>query len=56
MKIKTLDSATWNAIPLGTTMASTTPEIAQQIGLNGYALAKGHSVSPPQVRRTESKP
>jgi hypothetical protein len=45
-----------NAIPLGVTMASTSPEIARQIDLRGYALVKGHSVSPPQVRRTESKP
>jgi hypothetical protein len=45
-----------NAIPLGATMASTSPEIAHQIELNGYALVKGHSASQPQVRRTESKP
>lgn len=45
-----------NAIPLGVTMASTSPEIAQQIERDGYALVKGHSVSPPHVRRTESKP
>jgi hypothetical protein len=45
-----------NAIPLGATMASTSPEIAQQIERYGYALVKGHSVSQPHVRRTESKP
>ncbi len=45
-----------NAVPLGTTMASTSPEIAQQIERNGYALVKGHSVSEPSVRKTESKP
>jgi hypothetical protein len=45
-----------NAIPLGTTMASTSPEIAQQVEINGFALVKGHSDSQPQVRRTQSKP
>ena len=45
-----------NAIPLGTTMASTSPEFAQQIERNGYALVKGHAVSPPHVLTTESKP
>jgi hypothetical protein len=44
------------AIPLGVTMASTSPEITQQIEGKGYALVKGHSVSQPHVRRTESKP
>jgi hypothetical protein len=44
------------AIPLGPTMASTSPAIAQQVEINGYALVQGHSDSQPQVRRTESKP
>jgi hypothetical protein len=44
------------AIPLGTTMASTSPEVAQQIQRNGFALVKGHAVSQPHVRRTDSTP
>jgi hypothetical protein len=44
------------AIPLGATMASTSPEIAQQVEIMGYALVKGHSDEQPQVRRTESTP
>jgi hypothetical protein len=35
-----------DAIPLGTTMASTSPEIAQQIECNGYALVKGVAACP----------
>jgi hypothetical protein len=45
-----------NAIPLGTTMASTSPEIGQGIARNGYALVKGHSVSQSLLRRGDSKP
>jgi hypothetical protein len=45
-----------NAIPLGATMASTSPEIAQQVELNGFALVKGHAVSPPLLRKTDSRP
>jgi len=45
-----------NALPLGTTMASTSPEIAHQIEHNGYALVKGHSVSQPHLRRNDSRP
>jgi len=37
-------------------MASTSPEIAQQIERNGYALVKGHSASQPHLRRGDSKP
>jgi hypothetical protein len=35
-----------NAIPLGVTMASTSPEIAEQIERDGFALVKGHTVEP----------
>src|SRR3954447_11236727 len=45
-----------NTIPLGTTMASTSPGIAHQIERNGYALVKGHSVSQPHLRRNDSRP
>jgi len=45
-----------NAIPLGATMASRSPEIGQQIECNGYALVRGHSVSQPHLRRGDSKP
>lgn len=45
-----------NAIPLGVTMASTSPEIAQQIELNGYALVRGHSETPPNLRKGDSRP
>src|ERR1700733_8694892 len=45
-----------NAIPLGITMASTSPEIDRQIERNGYALVKGHSVSQPHLHRGDSKP
>jgi hypothetical protein len=45
-----------NAIPLGTTMASTSPEIDRQIERDGYALVKGHSVSQPHLLRGDSKP
>src|SRR4051794_34996186 len=45
-----------NAIPLGTTMASTSPEIDRQIERNGYALVKGRSISQPHLPRGDSKP
>jgi hypothetical protein len=45
-----------NAVPLGTTMASTSPEIAQEIERKGYALVKGFRVSQPLVRRSDSTP
>jgi hypothetical protein len=45
-----------NAIPLGITMASTSPEIAQQIDLQGFALVEGHTVSEPRLRRKDSTP
>lgn len=45
-----------SAIPLGTTMASTSPEIAQQIERNGFALVKGHTVSAPLLRKGDFKP
>jgi hypothetical protein len=44
------------AIPLGVTMASTSPEIGRQIERAGYALVQGHSVSPPRLRRGDSTP
>jgi hypothetical protein len=34
-----------NAIPLGATMAATSPQIAEQVRRNGYALVKGKSIS-----------
>lgn len=43
-------------IPLGTTMASSSPQMGQQIVRYGYALVEGHSVSEPRVPKTESKP
>lgn len=45
-----------DAIPLGITMASTSPAIVQQIECNGYALVKGHSASQPHLRRGDSEP
>lgn len=45
-----------SAIPLGTTMASTSPEIAQQIGRNGNALVKGSTASQPNLRKKDSTP
>jgi len=45
-----------DAIPLGTTMASTSPQIAQQVERNGCALVKGHSVSQPHLLRGDSRP
>jgi hypothetical protein len=54
------DNGPWeragNAIPLGTTMASTSPQIAEQIERRGYALVKGHTVSQPDVQRSDSAP
>jgi hypothetical protein len=35
-----------NAIPLGTTMASTSPRFGRQIERDGYVLVKGHSATP----------
>jgi hypothetical protein len=40
-----------SAIPLGTTTASTSPEISQKIEINGFALVEGHSISPPPLLR-----
>jgi hypothetical protein len=34
-------------IPLSTTMALTSPEIAQQVKQNGFVLVEGHSTYPP---------
>jgi hypothetical protein len=48
--------AAGDAIPLGTTMASTSPEIAQAVEANGYALVKGRSVSPTLIPEGEAKP
>ena len=45
-----------NAIPLGATMASTSPEIAQQIELNGYVLVRGHTTAQPHLGRKDSTP
>jgi hypothetical protein len=47
---------TGSAIPLGTTMASTSPEIAQQIERNGYALVKGNTARQPLLRKKDSTP
>jgi hypothetical protein len=55
-----IDGGPWEkagaTIPLGATMASTSPEIAQQVETTGYALVKGHSDAQPQIRKTESTP
>lgn len=48
--------STGAAIPLGVTMASTSPEIAQEIELKGFALVQGHAVTQPRVKRTDSTP
>jgi hypothetical protein len=45
-----------NAIPLGTTMASTSPKISQLIERNGFALVRGRSGDQPLVRRAETRP
>jgi len=45
-----------NAIPLGTTMASTSPEIDRQIERDGYALVKGRSVAQPHLHKDDSRP
>jgi hypothetical protein len=44
-----------NAIPLGITMASTSPKIGQEIERKGYALVKGRSVSQPHLHGGDSK-
>jgi hypothetical protein len=44
------------AIPLGTTMASTSPEIAKAIEANGFALVKGHSVSTVRIPKADIRP
>lgn len=55
-----LEDAPWvrtgNAIPLGTTMASTSPQIAQQVERDGYALVEGSTVSEPRLRKGDSQP
>jgi hypothetical protein len=45
-----------NAMPLGTTMASTSPEIDQEIERTGFALVKGRRMSEPRVRVSDSEP
>jgi hypothetical protein len=45
-----------DAIPLGATMASTSPEIAKQIKCNGFALVQGHALSPPRLPLSASRP
>jgi hypothetical protein len=49
-------AAAGNAIPLGTTMASTSPEIDQEIEKAGFALVKGRTNSEPLVRISDSEP
>jgi hypothetical protein len=44
------------AIPLGVTMASTSPEIARQIEIDGYALVEGHSAAERHLPEGESTP
>jgi hypothetical protein len=44
------------AIPLGTTMASTSPEIAKAIEANGFALVKSHSVSTVRIPKGDIRP
>jgi hypothetical protein len=45
-----------DALPLGTTMASKSPEIDQEIEANGYALVESRRASQPHLPRTDSKP
>jgi hypothetical protein len=45
-----------DAIPLGTTMASTSPRIAEQIERHGYALVKGHTIGKPLMSKKDSRP
>ena len=45
-----------NAIPLGTTMASTSPEIAEQIERFGYALVEGHTKGRAVMSKKDSTP
>jgi hypothetical protein len=44
-----------DALPLGVTMASRSPEINQQIEAKGYALV-GSRASQPHLPKTDSKP
>jgi len=48
-------AAAGDALPLGTTMASKSPGIDQEIEANGYALVESRT-SQPQLSRTDSKP
>jgi hypothetical protein len=54
-----IESGPWavagDALPLGATMASKSPEIDQEIEANGYALVESRT-SQPQLPRTDSKP
>jgi hypothetical protein len=47
---------TGDDLPLGTTMASTSPLIAQQIEQYGFALVKGHTIGKPLMSKRDSKP
>jgi hypothetical protein len=49
-------AAAGDALPLGTTMASKSPEIDQEIEANGYALVESRRASQPHLPRTDSKP
>jgi hypothetical protein len=49
-------AAAGNAMPLGTTMASTSPVIDQEIERTGFALVKGRTISEPPVHISDSEP
>lgn len=49
-------AAAGHAMPLGTTMASTSPEIDQEIERVGFALVKGRARSEPHVGISDSEP
>jgi hypothetical protein len=42
-------AAAGNAIPLGTTMASTSPEIDQEMERSGFALVQDRTISEPPL-------
>jgi hypothetical protein len=45
-----------DTIPIGTTMASTSTEIATQIKCSGFTLVKGHALSSQRLPQSEGPP
>jgi hypothetical protein len=45
-----------DAIPLGVTMASTSPGMRQEINQAGFAVVENHTPTEPDVPRKEPKP